>query len=247
MLLEPLRPLRIQSRRFSIDGGWDLEVVGSEVPAGKVSGDLFESGESIEGQASIAMGDASGHGVAAGMLVVDVRRLLSLMASMPADPGSMMSDLNRHVMKRFPTCRFVTLTLLSIDQATRRLRYATAGQPFYRVSPGGVVTDCDSSNGPVGIFDDEAFETLDLPPLEEGELLILISDGFREALNADRQMYSEDRLKSRIAENCGLSSEAIIEAIHQDVHEFKAGHGEHDDMTIVIVRLAPKSLAACAG
>lgn len=215
----------------------ELEVVATENPAGKVSGDLFEILETGGAPTCIAMGDACGHGVAAGMLVVDVRRLLAMMARSGRTTGQMLTDVNRNVMRRFPTCRFVTLTLLAVDRESRGIQYATAGQPFYRVHSDGTVTTCDSDNGPIGIFDDEQFPAIEAETLQPGELLILISDGFREALNADRKMYGEERLLERICSSRESESAQIIEGLFNDVEDFQAGNTDHDDMTVVIVRL----------
>jgi sigma-B regulation protein RsbU (phosphoserine phosphatase) len=220
-----------------MSGGLELEIVGTENPAGKVSGDLFDIVETGGNSACLAMGDACGHGVAAGMLVVDVRRLLAMMATSGRTPGQMLTDVNRNVMRRFPTCRFVTLTLLAIDGENHAIRYATAGQPFYRVHADGRVVSCDSDNSPIGIFEDEQFQTIDVGALQGGELLVLISDGFREALNADRKMYGEERLLERMTALRECDSEQIIEGLFADVEEFQAGNTDHDDMTVVIARL----------
>jgi sigma-B regulation protein RsbU (phosphoserine phosphatase) len=156
------------------------------------------------------------------------------------DPGAMISEINRFVMKRFPTCRFVTLTLLAVDNRTLEMRFATAGQPFYRMIATGEFATCDSDNGPVGIFDDDKFATAQAEPLRPGELLLLTSDGFREAINPERAMYGEERLFSCVRTHQAEPSRRIIESLFADVEQFQAGSEDHDDMTAIVVRLTAK-------
>lgn len=213
-----------------------MEIVASELPANRVCGDISDVFQAGEDSLLIAMGDASGHGVAAGMLIVDIRRLLSMMASSGYAPGEMMGHVNRHVMKRFPTSRFVTMTLLKIDLRTGATTFATGGQPFYRLGPDGATLSYDSDNAPIGIIDDEVFTTMPLPGLEPDESLILISDGFREALTDDGKMYGESRLFEQFANGRSLPPLELVDRLHADVDDYKCGNTDHDDMTVVIVR-----------
>ncbi|QDT53584.1 Phosphoserine phosphatase RsbP [Caulifigura coniformis] len=227
---------KVRSWNPRLLNGTAMEIITSELPANRVCGDISDVFQAGEHSLLVAMGDASGHGVAAGMLIVDVRRLLSMMAGSGFDPGEMMSRVNRHVMQRFPTSRFVTLSLLMIDMATGALSFASAGQPFYRLDAEGRTTICDSDSAPIGILDDEVFPTTPLDPLKAGESLILISDGFREALNNDGQMYGEPRMFAQFAAGREESARPFIDRLYSDVDLYKAGNTDHDDMTVVLVR-----------
>jgi len=227
---------KVRSWNPRLLNGAAVEIIASELPANRVCGDISDVFQTGEHSLLVAMGDASGHGVAAGMLIVDVRRLLSMMAGSGFDPGEMMSRVNRHVMQRFPTSRFVTLSLLEIDLATGGLRFASAGQPFYRLHADGRTAICDSDSAPIGILDDEVFPTMPLDPLAAGESLILISDGFREALNNDGQMYGEPRLFEQFAMGRVEAAGTFFDRLHADVDAYKNGNTDHDDMTIVLVR-----------
>ncbi len=229
---------RLRSWKSRILNGGALEIVASELPASRVCGDISDVFQAGEHSLLIAMGDASGHGVAAGMLIVDVRRLLSMMAGSNFQPGEMLTRVNRHVMQRFPTSRFVTLSLVLVDLLTGRLTFASAGQPFYRLNADSTTTICDSDNAPVGILDDEQFPTLPLERLQAGESLILISDGFREALNNDGQMYGEPRLFAQFAAGRGEPATRFLDRLYADVDRYKDGNTDHDDMTVVVVRAA---------
>ena len=216
--------------------GGSLEIVATELPASRVCGDISDVFQGGEHSLLIAMGDASGHGVAAGMLIVDVRRLLSMMSSSEFSPGEMMGRVNQHVMRRFPTSRFVTLSLVTVDLASGRLSFASAGQPFYRLNQDGTTTKCDTDNAPIGIIDDEVFPTFELDPLQPGESLILISDGFREALNHEDQMYGEPRMYEQFAAAREEPAMQFIDRLYADVDLYKNGNTEHDDMTVVLMR-----------
>jgi sigma-B regulation protein RsbU (phosphoserine phosphatase) len=216
--------------------GSAIEIVATELPANRVCGDISDVFQPAEQSLLIAMGDASGHGVAAGMLIVDVRRLLSMMAGSGFAAGDMMGRVNRYVMQRFPGSRFVTLSLVQIDLETGSMCFATAGQPFYRLHVDGTTSKCDSDNAPIGILDDEVFPTHALDPLQPGESLILISDGFREALNNEGLMYGEDRMYAQFAAGRGEPPTPFIERLYADVDLYKEGNTDHDDMTVMLVR-----------
>jgi serine phosphatase RsbU (regulator of sigma subunit) len=232
----PAPKLRTWKPRLLAGGGFDI--IASELPVNRVCGDISDVFQAGEHSMLIVMGDASGHGVAAGMLVVDVRRLVSMMAGSGFEPGEMMGRVNRHVMQRFPTSRFVTLTILHIDLATGRLSFASAGQPFYRLHADGRTSKCDTDNAPIGILDDEQFPTLPLDPLQAGESLILISDGFREALNNAGLMYGEPRMFEQFKAGQAEPPGRFIDRLFADVDLYKESNTDHDDMTVVLVRPA---------
>jgi serine phosphatase RsbU (regulator of sigma subunit) len=217
--------------------GGSIEIVAAELPSSRVCGDISDVFQASEHSMLIAMGDASGHGVAAGMLIVDVRRLLSMMASSGYSAGEMMGRVNGHIMRRFPGSRFVTLSLVLVDLASGKMTFASGGQPFYRLHTDGTTSKCDSDNAPVGILDDEVFPTHTLEPLEPGESLILISDGFREALNNEGQMYGEPRMFEQFAAGREEPSSTFIDRLYTDVDVYKEGNTDHDDMTVMLMRL----------
>jgi serine phosphatase RsbU (regulator of sigma subunit) len=230
---------KVRSWKPRLLKGGSLEIIASELPANRVCGDISDVFQANEHSMLIAMGDASGHGVAAGMLIVDVRRLLAMMASSGYSPGDMIGKVNQHVMKRFPSSRFVTLSLVEVDLASGRMNFASAGQPFYRLNAAGETIKCDSDNAPIGVIDDEVFPTLPLEPLAAGDSLILISDGFREALNNEDLMYGEPRMYEQFAAGRAEPSSQLIDRLYADVDQYKNGNTEHDDMTVVLVRLTP--------
>jgi serine phosphatase RsbU (regulator of sigma subunit) len=216
--------------------GGSIEIVASELPANRVCGDISDVLQPDENTLLIAMGDASGHGVAAGMLIVDVRRLISMMSGAGYPPGEMMGRVNKYVMQRFPGSRFVTLSIVQIDLRTGAMSFASGGQPFYRVHADGRTSTCDSDNAPIGILDDEVFPTIPLASLEPGESLVLISDGFREALNNEGQMYGEPRQFAQFALGHSDPPGVFIDRLFADVDLYKNGNTDHDDMTVVLVR-----------
>ncbi len=230
---------KVRSWNHRLGTGNTLEIVASELPSSRVCGDISDVFHAGETSILIGMGDASGHGVAAGMLIVDVRRLLQMMQGSDFSAGEMLTRVNRHICQRYPGSRFVTLTLLVVNQTTGALSFASGGQPFYRLQASGETISCDSDNAPIGILDDEVFPTIELPALEAGESIILISDGFREALNNEGAMYGEPRLFEQFAAGRAEPARVLMDRLHHDVDLHKNGNEDHDDMTVMIVRSLP--------
>ncbi len=116
------------------------------------------------------------------------------------------------------------------------MTFYSAGQPFYRLHADGATAKCDSDNAPIGILDDEVFPTHSLDPLQPGESLILISDGFREALNNEGQMYGEPRMYAQFAAGREEPANTFVDRLFADVDLYKDGNTDHDDMTVMLVR-----------
>jgi sigma-B regulation protein RsbU (phosphoserine phosphatase) len=174
------------------------------------------------------------------MLIQDVRRLLRLNTTDAHPPGRTLTQINRYVLQRIPSFRFVTFSLVTVDRSTLELQYATAGQPIYRLPALGPIERLECDNGPLGIFDDEVYDTGEAGALSPGESLVLLTDGLREALDASHQMYGDARLQHLLEtrRDCELST--IVDELVDDVHAHVGDSGAFDDLTIAMMRLTPR-------
>ncbi len=215
-------------------------------PAKEVGGDLYDfipfDGEH-QGQWGIALGDVSGKGMVASLYMTLTKGLLLAAAERTDDPCAMLADVNRGLYQESDRNIFVTLWYGILDPATRRLRHVRAGHnpALWRRAERGETVALKPPGFALGGTSSKLFNRLlkeEEITLEEGDGLFIYSDGLTEAMNAEFEEYGDERLAQAIARTDGLSAERAQNAILADVHAFIGDAQQHDDMTMVVLRVA---------
>jgi sigma-B regulation protein RsbU (phosphoserine phosphatase) len=225
MGLVPARPL--------IAGPW--EVHGLVVPARQVGGDYFDFYELDGDRFGIAIGDVSGKGVPAALLMSNVQASLRAFCDGRRSLPSAMAEINRSVARTGVGGRFVTLFYAEIDHAKGELRYTNAGHnyPLLR-RKSGEVEYLDRGGLILGIFDGAEYEEGRIP-LEPGDRLLLYSDGVSEAEDKTGSQFGDDRL-FELWRSCGeRPTREIVPCLFKAVEAFRADAPQSDDMTALVV------------
>jgi phosphoserine phosphatase RsbU/P len=206
-----------------------------------VGGDYYDFLALPDGKLGVALGDVSGKGIAAALTMA------SLQASLRADAMRAGNDLaglitrvNAMLYDASTEDRYATLFYAQYDPATRRLRYVNAGHcpPVLLRSAAkhGAVERLDQAGGMVvGLLPECAYEQAELS-LAPGDLLVIYTDGFSEAMNPDLTEWGEQRLTEAITACNGFPARDSITRIMQAADAFAAGAPQSDDMTLVILR-----------
>lgn len=222
------------------------EVIGSEVmglgsliPAKEVGGDLYDYYES-DGKVFFCIGDVSGKGVPASLLMAVTRSLFRAVSSKGSSPADIISLINRYVLDTDRSNMFVTLFVGILDLSTGRLYYCNAGHDApYILSEGKVEKLPVESNIPVGVIDDFSFEgqTVELPRKCS---LFLYTDGLTEAMDKDHNQFGEERLVETLrkveAADQLPAPQLLIDTMSKAVEEFVAGAEQSDDLTMLAIR-----------
>jgi len=207
-----------------------------------VGGDYYDFLALPDGKLGLALGDVSGKGIAAALTMA------SLQASLRADAMRAGNDLayliarvNQMVYDASTEDRYATLFYAQFDPTTRRLTYVNAGHCppilFRNAVSGRIVERLDKAGGTVvGLLPDCAYEQANLS-LTPGDLLVIYTDGFSEAMNPQLEEWSEKRLIEAIASCDGFTAKETITRIMQTADAFAAGAQQSDDMTLVILRV----------
>jgi hypothetical protein len=212
------------------------------VPASQVGGDFYDVHELPDGRLAFSIGDVSGHGISAALLMSMMHGALDNDAARTSDgPDQTMTRLNTLLLKKSSGERFASMISCVYDPAAQQLHYVNAGHPpallMQRDEPGGERITRLGEGGPVlGVLHDAVYQQTSVPT-REGDLLVLFSDGIVEAVNAQDNYFGEGRLLETIARHRHESAEAISRAILQAVQGFSGRHPVADDRTVVIVRL----------
>jgi PAS domain S-box-containing protein len=217
-----------------------FQIAGRLATAQQVGGDCFDFvplPREGQGRLAILVGDASGHGVAAALLMAETRAYLRAFALTCADVGTLLTLSNQRLAGDLVTGHFVTLFLLRLDPGSRSLVHAGAGHcPGYVLDRQGRTKAVLPSTGcPLGI--DPASEFRAGPPtaLEPGDLVLLFTDGIVEAMSPEREQFGVERLLGIVRAHQQEPPDAILDALFDAVGDF-SGHQLQDDITAVIVK-----------
>jgi sigma-B regulation protein RsbU (phosphoserine phosphatase) len=227
---EAALPDRIPDRR-------EFDIAASMVPAREVGGDLYDFFLIDEKRLGFVIGDVSGKGLSAAMLMSVSRSLLKAMALKGADPGAVIYDLNRLLYPDTLPQMFVTLFYGVLDTATGVVTYCNAGHnPPFVLKRDGHVSFLERTGGiAVCLLGDFKYEYREIE-LSPGDSLFLYTDGVTEAMSPSSEEYSEDRLKEVLQERGAAAANELIDGVLRSVRTFASGAPQSDDITTLVLR-----------
>ncbi|HVR43845.1 MAG TPA: SpoIIE family protein phosphatase [Thermoanaerobaculia bacterium] len=216
-----------------------VEGLGIEVlarPARQLGGDYYTFIDR-DGGFSLCVADVSGKSLPAAILVSALHAALHLLFHEGRDLGEIATELNRHIHLWSSESKFITLILATIDREHGMIRFVNAGHnPAYVVGLDGEIEPLRSHGLPVGMMSDSRYsaQTRGLPP---GALLVFYSDGITEAENAAGEEFGNERLEALLRAHGSDTVAAIRRAIESDLEGFVGEAPQHDDQTLVLVRV----------
>jgi len=201
----------------------------------EVGGDFYDFIALPDGQIGIVIGDVSGKGIPAALMMAKIMSDMRFFALSDPDPGKVLAKLNEHVAtSRAAEDRFVTLLYIMLDPRDGRLSLANAGHPFpmLKASRDGHVTRLDESvNLPLCVSPETQYTQQECT-LDEGDVIAIFTDGVTEAMNSVKNQFGFERLQGSMAK-AQASPKAMMEQILSDINEFVGLASPSDDLTIV--------------
>jgi phosphoserine phosphatase RsbU/P len=218
-----------------------LEFAGYCRPALGVGGDYYDFVHLDDGCLGVAIGDVSGKGIAAALMMASLQASLRGQTIRPsATLSEMIQNVNRLVYEASAVNRYATFFYAQYDPRTRVLRYVNAGHNppiVYRKSEAALqILRLDEGGTVIGLFPDFPYRETSLQ-LQPGDIVVAFTDGISEAMNNAENEFEERRLIEAIAECPVCPASEMITCILERVDAFTAGAPQHDDMTLVIVRV----------
>ena len=219
-----------------------FDIAGISIPAANVGGDLFDYAPlGSNGSAfGISVFDVSGKGMQAAMSAVFTIGAIAGETGLSTSPGEILTRVNRSIFAHSRRGHFVAFLLAAIDPVKMTVTFANAGQtrPLLRNGDGLNWLEPPGVRFPLGMKEDSAYEerTVQLAP---GDVLLMLTDGFTEAMNVREEMFGAERVEdfARDPAVCTLPAPVIIDRLTAAVRAFSAGAPQHDDMTIVVVKV----------
>ncbi|HAF14269.1 MAG TPA: hypothetical protein DHU55_01895 [Blastocatellia bacterium] len=214
--------------------GYELQ--GISFPCYEIGGDYYDFIQREDGRLVIALGDVSGKGTAAALL------MSSLHAAIHAQTGShdtlveTISAVNRYLAENIPPNRFVTLFYAELDPESGAVSFLNAGHnPPLIVHAAGTVEQLASGGLPLGIKADADYRE-GRTQLQLGDVLVIYSDGVTEAASPNGEEFGPTRLYEVVSRNVDASAAGIRDQIESALTKFSQGTQAADDITLVIVK-----------
>jgi phosphoserine phosphatase RsbU/P len=212
------------------------EILGESLPCHAVGGDTYEYLDLPGGRRGLAIGDVSGKGLSASLLMCWFQASLVALSELDLPLLEVIRQLNRVLSRRFPDNRFVTLFYGILDAAGESLRYVNAGHcPPLLCSPGKEPRTLLQTGPPLGLFEASDYEDAAVQ-LRPGDTLLCYTDGITSARSPAGEWFGEDRLLEHLRNTAARPAAEVLRRILEDLEEFGKGKPRADDMTLVILR-----------
>jgi serine phosphatase RsbU (regulator of sigma subunit) len=206
-------------------------------PAKYVGGDYYDYLPLAGGRLALVVGDVSGKGVPAALLMVKVASELEASLATERDPVQVLNQVNQRFSRRNPEGTFVTMVLAVLDLSAHQMSIVNAGhlRPLLRRPDGSVVEIGDAEAGlPLGVVPNSLYAQTRLD-IQLGDALVLVSDGITEAQSAGRGQYGQRRLLAQLQTPAGSATDIGRRIIH-DVDRFVGQHPQSDDRCLLCLR-----------
>jgi sigma-B regulation protein RsbU (phosphoserine phosphatase) len=212
------------------------EVCGRSIPCRSVGGDSYDYIALPEGRHILTLGDVTGKGLAAALLMCCFHSTLRAVAAGGFPVAETATRLNRLLHARFPPARFTTCFLGMLDPARHEISFVNAGQetPFL-IRRAADPLPLPPAGLPLGMFEDSRYET-GCVTLDPGDVLLCYSDGVTEGTNPREEMFGHGRLLAAAAGAAGGPAAAILDAITVALERHRSGRPHEDDITLLVAR-----------
>jgi serine phosphatase RsbU (regulator of sigma subunit) len=218
----------------------NIRVAGRSLPAKEVGGDFFAYHAFADGRLSVAVGDVSGKGIPAALLMALALNTFETLVDAYSDQGALLSACNVSLAPRMMQSRqnaaFLSVVL---DGARYEARVANAGLVAPLLWRDGALCYVESFGLPLGALHTASY-TQQVVSLRPGDCMLLCSDGVVEAMNQAGELWSFERLEAAFGAAACADPEAVIDGVLQQVQAFTEGAPQHDDMTLVVLKVLPQ-------
>jgi sigma-B regulation protein RsbU (phosphoserine phosphatase) len=213
------------------------EIRGVSIPAREVGGDFFNYFVLPDGRLALLVGDVSGKGVSAALLMANVQATLRARLPLETDLATLAEGLDREIDKTTPRGVYFTLFIGILEIDGRTLRYVNAGHnPQFVLRGDGGIVPLTSTGLPIALFPEHGYReaSIDINP---GDLLFFYTDGLVETENETGEMFGAERLQALLTADRSAGIDTVLEHVEQVVRTFRGRTEPFDDATMMALRL----------
>jgi len=214
----------------------DLDVAARYTPMTSVAGDFYDFIVVDENRLGALVADVSGHGMPAALISSMLKIALAAQSEHATDPARVLSGLNQALCGKFKG-HFVTAAYVFIDTEKKTITYAGAGHPplLLRNQSSGKGSDVLENGLFLGAFPYAEYSAVERP-FQEGDMMLLYTDGIVEMNNSQEEEFGGDRLRLFLESNGELPAEKFIEKLLDELSTWSTGREAEDDLTLLAIR-----------
>ena len=212
------------------------DLAGFNAACRTVGGDYYDFFPYNNGRVGMALGDVSGKGMPASLMMMALHARVQVLAEDPGDLGAFMMRLNKATCANCPSNRFITFVFCVLDTMSGDLAFANAGHnPAILIRANGQAELLEGGGPVLGILSIAPYSEQHAM-LNPGDMLVLYSDGVTEATNSVYDEYGEERFIEVLKEHRDRPASEIVQAVTKSLTAFAAGAPQADDITLVVAK-----------
>jgi serine phosphatase RsbU (regulator of sigma subunit) len=233
---------RFQPTQAPNVSGYELQ--GISFPCYEIGGDYYDFIERADGRMIVTLGDVSGKGTAAALLMSSLHAAVHAQASSHSSLSETISAVNKYLAENIPSNRFITLFYAELDPASGAVSFINAGHnPPLIVHAAGTTENLSAGGLPLGIRYDADYSE-GRTQLQPSDVLVIYSDGVSEAVSPQGEEFGTERLYQVVSQNLKASAAGIRDRIEAALTKWAQGTPAADDITLVIVKRQPLGFVA---
>ena len=211
------------------------DIAGKSIPALNVGGDYYDFIFLDDHKLAISLGDVSGNGLAAALVMANLQATIRGQALSGVDPDTCLERANKLLFRSTDARTFVSLFYGILDTRKHSLRYANAGQdlPILFSLKNEAIT-LKTRGIALGMMQEVSYECEEVT-INQGDRLLIYTDGIREAMNEQREEFGDEKLQQIVQSNQDVSAEALIKKIITMVNAHFGNVSQNDDITLVML------------
>jgi serine phosphatase RsbU (regulator of sigma subunit) len=213
------------------------EIKGLSIPAREVGGDFFNYFALPDGRLALLVGDVSGKGVSAALLMANVQATLRARLPLETELARLADGLDREIDANTPRGVYLTLFLGILDVERGLLRYVNAGHnPQFLLHAAGGIQPLSSTGLPIALYPSQGYSE-SVVDIGRGDLLFFYTDGLVETEDAAGEMYGAERLQQLLEATHKQGVDRILEEVETSVRVFRGDAEPFDDATMMALRI----------
>ena len=228
------------------------------VPAREVGGDYYDFFHLPDDRLGVLIADVAGKGTSAALYMAELKGLMLALSQTIGSPAHLLREVNRIISENLDSRSFITMAYAVVDRKKMTMTYcraghtpliylpgpsSPAGQKVQTLTPDGMVVGLRIP-GASEKFDELLEE--DCINLSVGDVIVFYTDGISEAMNTDSDLFGEGRLGRIVEEHGHLDSGELRERILREIESFVGGADQHDDMTMILLKVEAEAVEAVA-
>jgi len=220
-----------------------LDIAAKSIYCNKTGGDFYDFldvSQSTNEKLRVVVGDVSGHGIAAGLLMATARALIRSRSAQSGALSQIVTEVNRNLtLDIYETGRFTTLLYMMVDPAKHLLKWVRAGHDAALLydPANDRFEDLYGSGLALGLDENYAYEENEWKGLAKGQIIYIGTDGAWEAVNSEGKFFGKTPIKEIIRQNAASGADEILNGILTALSRFRQGLEPEDDVTLVVIKV----------